>query len=299
VLKPLNFFETWFLETVSAKMHFNKLLAFLSVLSVTFLGAAGQILHVTGSGRDSVRSTRTAVRLAVQKSAPDADAAQNLTAAAIEKVISALNSFGVQQLSTESITLSPAYNYTDTPPRILSYEGISVLSYRVPANRVGKTLDLALQAGANRVDSVENEIEQSRVDGAYLRALEAASRDAERKARRVGEALGVCVGEPASVSVGSSQLPELNGPGAEAATPSLLVAPGQSVVHAAVHVAYSYSSCAGTSTPTAPATISSTASATSEATDKAETTDEAETADVATGTDVPSSTDQATVRRRW
>ena len=260
----------------SANMHITKL---FSLLSVAVLATTAQVLHVTGSGRDDVRSTNMAVRLAVQKSSAQAGDAQNLTSKAVEEVIRALNSAGVQQLKTESIVLQPVYNYTDTPPRILSYEGISVLSYRVPANRVGKTLDLALQAGANRVDSVENEIEQSRVDGAYLRALEDAALDAKRKANRVGQSLGVCVGEPASVSIGSSQVPEF--PGVEAATPSLVVVPGQSVVSAVVHVAYSYSSC----------------TATDEAEGSDVTTDVATSAEVITSTDVAAST--AAVRRRW
>jgi len=97
-------------------MYVSKLLA----LSVACLGTAAQLLHVTGTGRESVRSAVTVVHLAVQKSASQADAAQNATGTAVEKVIRALNEARVQRLQTESVVLQPVYNYTDTPPRILS-----------------------------------------------------------------------------------------------------------------------------------------------------------------------------------
>jgi uncharacterized protein YggE len=221
----------------------------------------GHLLHVTGAGRQDVSSSITAVSLAVQKNGARADDAQTATAKVVEDVLRALENADVRSLKTESMIVQPVFNYTETPPTILSYEGISTLSYKVRSDRVGRTLDVALQAGANRVDSVQNEVDDAKADGAYLRALEAAATDADRKAHRVSERLGICIRGPANVLVVPANQGHV---GAADQAVAAVVAPGQFTVTALVHVAYTYGAerCTRSTATETTSTVTATNSAT-------------------------------------
>lgn len=244
-------------------MRINSVLSLVAALVLStnaqnLTWSDGNVLHVTGTGREDVASSVTSVHLAVQKTGGRADSAQNATATAVEDIVRALEGADVRDLKTESVIVQPVYNYTEVPPTILSYEGISTLSYRVRNNHVGKTLDAALQAGANRVDSVVNEIERSRADAAYLRALEDAARDAERKARRVANELAVCITSPTAIMIspplGSDESFNQNSAAA-------VNVPGQTTVTAQVHLAYAYKPghCAAASSTTAAGEAAATA----------------------------------------
>ena len=212
-------------------------------------------LTVTGIGSTMVENNSTFIQLTVQNRARKAQDAQRLTATAMQRVVSVLTSFNVSELQTESILLQPVYNYTDSPPRLIDFESTETISYKVAPELAGQTLDEAVGAGANSIDSVQSTSGKDQFNNAHNTALEMAARDAEAKAQLVADALAVCLMNPVSINVepNSGPMP----------TPTLFAAaslqsdmqesrvaptiiPGKTEVSATIVIVYSQAPCTPT-----------------------------------------------------
>jgi len=205
-------------------------------------------IAVVGTGSSVIVQSETSVRLTVQNSAQSAQVAQQKTASAVSSVISVLNSYNVTDLETKAITLQPLYNYTDSPPRLIAFESSESLSYTVSPELAGETLDAAVRAGANVIDSVESTSEKNATNAAYLGALDMATKDAENKARVVADSLNACIVAPLVVDVPPNDFdlptPTMFAGAMEAATMSDMksaptVLPGNTEVSATVSIIYS------------------------------------------------------------
>ena len=150
-------------------------------------------ITVSGTSHQKVPSNQVTVTLGVQNQARSAGIAQNLTSYSENKVIKALQDLNVTNLRTEYMNLSPQYNYTDVQKLVGFTSSVSIV-YNVQPDQVGKTIDSAIDAGANQVTSVTASVSDDIRTSVYKKALAAAVVDAQSKAQVVTKQIGSCMG---------------------------------------------------------------------------------------------------------
>ncbi|MBK5934390.1 hypothetical protein C8N32_11017 [Rhodovulum imhoffii] len=120
-----------------------------------------------------------------------ADAMAKVSADA-EAIIAQLTGAGVDSadVQTGSLTLGPAWDHRETPPRQTGFEAGTTLILSVrDLPRLGALLDTLIDSGANRLDGVQFDI----ADPAPL--LDTARRNAVVKARHKAEVLAEAAGQ--------------------------------------------------------------------------------------------------------
>lgn len=214
----------------------------------TFMGypagfAAGPVepptLQVTGVGEAGAAPDTARLTLGFTARAPQAAAAYEQTAAALNRVVQALMQAGLaaDQMQTQEVALNPVF---DRPrdggeSRLTGYEATATLAVILrDLVRVGAIIDLAVSAGANRVDGVQFTVrERERAEAA---ALTQAVQDAQRQAAVLARALGVALGPVREVSTEAAP-----GPSpylARSAAEGIPVLPGRLTVVRTVRLAY-------------------------------------------------------------
>jgi uncharacterized protein YggE len=206
-------------------------------------------ITVVGVGRERGTPDRAELRIAVEQTAPSAQAASQQAAKATGQVIEALRKqVGPEgRVDTASYQLTPVYRTDNrTPgrertPEIVGYTALNQLavhSRRLDA--VGTLIDAAIAAGAARVDMLSFTI----ADPAPLQAaaLRAAGADAAAQAAAIADALHVALRGVLEASTESMErpLPQRFAPAmmraeAMAATP---IEPGEVTTEARVRVVY-------------------------------------------------------------
>ncbi len=179
-----------------------------------FSGAPGApeppTLQVTGVGEAEATPDTARITLGFTARAPQAAAAYEQTAAALNRVVQALMQAGLTaaQLQTREIALNPVYE----PPgeegesRLLGYEASATLAVTLrDLARVGAVIDLAVASGANRVDGVQFTVREA--ERAEAAALAQAVHDARRQAAVLAQSLGVVLGPVREVVAEASPVP--------------------------------------------------------------------------------------------
>lgn len=206
-------------------------------------------LQVTGISSQSINNTLTYVHLTVENEAVSATSAQQRTALKVQSVLNALQPYNVTELETDQFSLQPVYNYTEDPTKIIGYSSSSEISYKVNSTLAGMTLDAAVSAGANRIDSVQNVADTNSTDTAYIQSLQGAVQNAQDKANAVASALSMCLGIPTSVQIESRDSGGIPFPIMMEATTSTessvapTIVPGSSDVSATVFISYELKTC--------------------------------------------------------
>lgn len=169
-------------------------------------------VSVTGEGEVDVAPDLVVVSFAVETTAPEAGAAvaensrkSTTLSDAIKKLLT-----GKDTVSTSGYSLDPVYDYPqrDRPnqaPRITGYVArnqVQVRSHTIDA--VGKLIDAATKAGANRVDGLQFTLDER--SAAQTDALQRAGQDARRQAEAAATALGVKLGRVASATTSSGPI---------------------------------------------------------------------------------------------
>lgn len=212
------------------------------------------VLTVTGSAYSIVSQNITTIRLSVTNRATEARDAQRLTSNAVNSVLSTLKTYNVTDLSTDQFSLQPVYNYTDTPPSLVEFACSESISYKIPSDAAGETLDKAVQAGANSIDSVNSSSDNDDVHDAYNKALQDAVRNAETKATKVADVLSVCLEAPLTIQIADDGIaPTPTAFAFEATTMSKssgggapTIIPGDAHISANVVIVYSQTPCTAT-----------------------------------------------------
>jgi hypothetical protein len=154
------------------------------------------------------------VGFAVETAAADASAAMEQNARKSQAVAAALKGTlgDADRMSTTGFSLDPVYDQRrdrapDEPPAITGYIARNQVNVETKNTQaVGKLIDVAAKAGANRISGLQFTLEAR--DEAMSQALAEATADAQRQARAIAAALGVKLGpvlrastsEPATVS---------------------------------------------------------------------------------------------------
>lgn len=204
---------------------------------------APRTLDVNASASVSRAPDRAVVELAVETLAETARAATAGNAEAMTAVLEALESLGIERadIQTRAVSLTPRYDRrtSDEEPAIVGYQAMNRVAVPVAdVDRVGRVIDAAVGAGANRVLGIRFELTDP--EAAYHEALQRAIAQARREAEVAASALGETLGPAIRVSTGGlstppGPMPELMAARAMADTP---VQPGDLSVGATVHITY-------------------------------------------------------------
>ncbi len=163
-------------------------------------------IQVNGSATIAVDPDRASVSFAVETRAVDASGAAQANADAMDAVLRALRSANLTGLDVETFgySLRPEYspNNNQRTREIVAYAAFNNVQATVtdPA-LVGRVIDVAIGAGANRVAGIS--FFASDTEAARTEAMAQAVRDATAEARVIAETLGYRLGAPLEVNGGA------------------------------------------------------------------------------------------------
>jgi len=170
-------------------------------------------IAVTGEGQVKVAPDLAVVSFAVETTAPTAAAAVAENARKSTTLSDALKKqIGTNgKVSTTGYSVDPVYEQRErgsgaAPPRITGYVARNQVRAETHAiEDLGKLIDAATQAGANRIDGLDFTLEQrAKAQGD---ALQRAGEDARRQAEATATALGVKLGKVLNATTGPVAIP--------------------------------------------------------------------------------------------
>jgi uncharacterized protein len=153
-------------------------------------------ISVSGTGEVLLEPDEATLTIAVDSDASTSAAAASDNSRATDAVRSALAGAGaaLADISTASYVVQPRWQYSsNTPPRRVGYSAHNTLRVSVAhLAELGRWIDVALEAGASRVDSIELDSKEapSARQAALARAFANARQDAETLAKAAGGRLG-------------------------------------------------------------------------------------------------------------
>jgi uncharacterized protein YggE len=182
----------------------------LTTATVSWAGGSNPIprILVTGQGSVDVAPDMAIVTLTVSREAQTASAALEANSLAMEKVLAAMKSEGVEarDLQTSGFSIQPRYHYpspkspdTREAPKIVAYAVRNSLTVRVrDISAVGAILDTSVTLGVNEGGNIvfTNEDPSAAITQARIRA----TKDAMAKANTLAEAAGVKTGKLLEIS---------------------------------------------------------------------------------------------------
>lgn len=140
--------------------------------------------------------------LAVESEAGNAQQAATANATKMDRLMAALRQLNIPaaKIRTVSYQLQPQYAQDrGEQPRIASYRAMNQVQVVLDAvDRVGPTIDAALNAGANRIAGLSFGMKDPQ--SARLEALSKAVEKARAEAEVIARAAGQTLGEPLSIS---------------------------------------------------------------------------------------------------
>lgn len=235
-----------------------RFLALSALIVAGMLGALAQAttpqrtITVTGTAQIQATPTLALVVVAVQTQAETVAAAVEANNAAANRVVQAINDLRIARLTVRTIdfNVQPIYEQRPpttppqtTPPRIVGYQVVNRLEARIPgttstalSSAVSRVIEAALNAGANRVDSIQFTLED--VTAAQNRALAEAIANARSTAHAVVQAAGVQIVALQSLTTQSAYPPIPYLARAEVAVAGPPIIAGELTVQASVTLVY-------------------------------------------------------------
>jgi len=186
---------------------------------------------VTGNGTVTAVPDRAEISAGVESRATTAKAALSANGAAMEKVIAALRASGGKDVTTQTVSLSTAFDRNGQPN---GFVASNVASAETSLDGAGALIDAAVAAGANTVYGPS--LSRSDADALYDQALAKAVDDAKARAEILAKAAGRQLGRVTAIVEGGSALVPFAAKGTpDAATP---VVSGPQETTASVTVTY-------------------------------------------------------------
>jgi uncharacterized protein YggE len=194
--------------------------------------AATDTVTVTGTGVVTAVPDRAEISAGVETRAPTAKGALSANGAAMQKVIDALRANGGKNVTTQTVSLSTAFDQNGQPN---GFAASNVASAETTLNGAGALIDAAVAAGANTIYGPS--LSRSDADELYRQALAKAVDDAKERATVLAKAAGRSLGGvTAIVESGSAPIPFAAK--ASAAQDSTPVVSGPQETEASVSVTY-------------------------------------------------------------
>ena len=193
---------------------------------------ATDTVTVTGSGVVTSVPDRAEISAGVESRAPTARAALAANGAAMQKVIDALRANGGKDVTTQTVSLSTAFDANGQPS---GFVASNVASAETSLGGAGALIDAAVAAGANTIYGPS--LSRSDSDALYRQALAKAVDDAKGRAAILAKAAGRDLGRVTAISEsGASEGPIYAK--ASAAQDSTPVVSGPQETTASVSVTY-------------------------------------------------------------
>ena len=172
--------------------------------------------------------------------------AQKLNAAAMTAVQETLAAAGIgaAALRTRGLDLRPEYDFVNGKQSLREYVAVNTLEVRVePLERAGEIIDLAINAGATRVDNLR--VDVKRRDELEREALKHAVEDARRRAEAMAAGAGRMLGAVVRMEAAIPEAPEPRAfrmamAAAAAPPPQTPVSAGEVEVRASVTVLFAF-----------------------------------------------------------
>ena len=187
---------------------------------------------VTGTGSVSAVPDRAEVSAGVETRAPAAKAALAANGAAMQKVIAALRGNGGSDVTTQTVSLSTAFDQNGQPN---GFVASNVASAQTSLDGAGALIDAAVAAGANTVYGPS--LSRSDADELYRQALAKAVDDAKERAAVLAKAAGRSLGGVTAIAE-SGSAPVPFAAKASAAPDSTPVVSGPQETEASVSITY-------------------------------------------------------------
>ncbi len=190
---------------------------------------------MTGAGSVEAVPDRAEVSAGVETRAATARAALSANGSAMQKVLAALRASGGKDVTTQTVSLSTAFDQNGQPN---GFVASNVASAETTLTDAGALVDAAVAAGANTVYGPS--LSRSDADALYKQALAKAVDDAAERASVLAKAAGRSLGRVTAMGeAGSAPLPFAAK--ASAAQDSTPVVSGPQETTASVTVTYALS----------------------------------------------------------
>ena len=157
--------------------------------------AATDTVTVTGTGVVTTAPDRAEISAGVETRAPTAKAALAANGAAMQKVIDALQANGGKDVTTQTVSLSTAFDQNGRPD---GFVASNVASAETTLAGAGAVIDAAVAAGANTVYGPS--LSRSDADALYRQALAKAVDDAKGRAEILAKAAGRGLGRVTAIA---------------------------------------------------------------------------------------------------
>lgn len=190
-------------------------------------------VSVTGTGSVEAVPDRAEVSAGVESRASTAKAALAANGAAMQKVIAALRANGGKDVTTQTVSLSTAFDQNGQPN---GFVASNVASAETSLDGAGALIDAAVAAGANTVYGPS--LSRSDADALYRKALAEAVDDAKVRAEILAKASGRALGRVTAIAESGSAPPVPYAAKASAAQDSTPVVSGPEETTASVSVTY-------------------------------------------------------------
>jgi uncharacterized protein YggE len=178
---------------------------------------APRTITVSGSGTATSVPTRATLSFGVLTQDPSARTALAENAREMQQVIDALRKAGAQDITTQSVSLSPTYGDNS---QLTGYSASNTVSATVAFSAAGATIDAAVGAGANQVYGPSPLLADT--EAQYQKALADAVDNARARAEVLAKAAGQTLGAVATIVEGGNAtvpMPYAKGAAVDAATP--------------------------------------------------------------------------------
>jgi uncharacterized protein YggE len=194
---------------------------------------ATDTVSVTGTGSVDAVPDRAEVSAGVETRAATAKASLTANAAAMQKVIAALRANGGKDVTTQTVSLSTAFDQNGQPN---GFVASNVASAGTSLDGAGALIDAAVAAGANTVYGPT--LSRSDADALYRQALATAVDDAKARAEILAKAAGRSLGRVTAIAESGSAPPVPYAAKASAAQDSTPVVSGSEETTASVSITF-------------------------------------------------------------
>jgi uncharacterized protein YggE len=164
---------------------------------------ATDTVSVTGTGVVTAVPDRAEISAGVETRASTAKAALAANGAAMQRVIAALRANGGTSVTTQTVSLSTAFDQNGRPN---GFVASNIASAETTLDNAGALIDAAVAAGANAIYGPS--LSRSDADALYRQALGKAVDDAQVRAEALAKAAGRSLGRVTAISeAGAAPVP--------------------------------------------------------------------------------------------
>lgn len=157
---------------------------------------AQKIISLSGSGSASSQADQATVDIGVQVTSMMASEAIDENADKMSAIIEAVKALGITEdnIVTTSYSVTPQYDWTEDGREFRGYTVTNLVQITIEdLDIVGDVIDVAAEAGANRINGITFGLSDAKREELKTNAYIAALTDAEDKAEVIADTLGLTI----------------------------------------------------------------------------------------------------------